>query len=109
MKLVTDASCEALEPVRIAIRERPTSGGNDLKSIIQHYSAIDQILIVDERPFAFDYVFRPETTQGLDYDALIRPLVVKMINGFYCTAFAYGHGKDLHHGITVGSQWTPRY
>ncbi|XP_065081907.1 uncharacterized protein nod [Ochlerotatus camptorhynchus] len=104
MKLVTDASCDALEPVRIAIRERPPSGSDDLENIIQHHSANDQILIVDERPFAFDYVFRPEATQGLVYDSLIRPLVVKMINGFYCTALAYGQtgtGKTY----TMGLQW----
>nr|XP_019542201.2 kinesin-related protein 5-like [Aedes albopictus] len=105
MKLVTDASCEALEPVRIAIRERPVGGDEeDVESIIQHHSANDQILIVDERPFAFDYVFRPESSQALVYDALIRPLVVKMINGFFCTALAYGQtgtGKTY----TMGLQW----
>ncbi|EAT44384.1 AAEL004241-PA [Aedes aegypti] len=104
MKLVTDASCEALEPVRIAIRERPVGSDESMESIIQHHSANDQILIVDERPFAFDYVFRPESSQALVYDALIRPLVVKMINGFFCTALAYGQtgtGKTY----TMGLQW----
>ncbi|XP_058819874.1 uncharacterized protein LOC131682432 [Topomyia yanbarensis] len=103
MKLVTDASCEALEPVRIAIRERPSDIDPE-DSIIQHHTANDQILIVDERPFAFDYVFRPEASQALVYDALIRPLVVKMINGFFCTALAYGQtgtGKTF----TMGLQW----
>ncbi|XP_055615677.1 kinesin-like protein Nod [Toxorhynchites rutilus septentrionalis] len=103
MKLVTDASCDSLEPVRIAIRERP-AGGKCAESIITHHSANDQILIVDERPFAFDYVFRPGSTQASVYDALIRPLVVKMINGFYCTALAYGQtgtGKTF----TMGLQW----
>ncbi|XP_053682760.1 uncharacterized protein LOC128733150 [Sabethes cyaneus] len=103
MKLVTDASCEALEPVRIAIRERPSDCEED-ESTIQRHSANDQILIVDERPFVFDYVFRPEASQALVYDALIRPLVVKMINGFYCTALAYGQtgtGKTF----TMGLQW----
>ncbi|XP_055522632.1 kinesin-like protein Nod [Wyeomyia smithii] len=103
MKLVTDASCESLEPVRIAIRERPTDCV-EVESTIQHHSANDQILIVDERPFVFDYVFRPGASQALVYDALIRPLVVKMINGFFCTALAYGQtgtGKTF----TMGLQW----
>lgn len=104
MKLVTDASCESLEPVRIAIRERPVGGDEEVESIVQHHGVNDQILVVDERPFAFDYVFRPETSQVMVYDALIRPLVVKMINGFYCTALAYGQtgtGKTF----TMGLQW----
>ncbi|XP_055548651.1 kinesin-like protein KIF22 [Wyeomyia smithii] len=103
MKLVTDASCESLEPVRIAIRERPTDCV-EVESTIQHHFANDQILIVDERPFVFDYVFRPGASQALVYDALIRPLVVKMINGFFCTALAYGQtgtGKTF----TMGLQW----
>lgn len=61
-----------------------------------------QIIIVEDRPFVFDYVLGPQATQHEIYQTLVDPLVEKMLAGFHCTVLAYGqsgNGKTYTMGL----------
>jgi kinesin family protein 5 len=40
--------------------------------------------------FAYDYVFRPEDSQGLIYEKSAKPIIESVLEGFNGTVFAYG-------------------
>ena len=43
-----------------------------------------------KRKFTFDHVFGPTSTQLELYDAVVKPVVAEVLQGFNCTVFAYG-------------------
>ncbi|KAL1545908.1 Kinesin-like protein KIN-5B [Salvia divinorum] len=43
-----------------------------------------------DRVFTFDKVFGPKSQQMSIYDQAISPIVAEVLEGFNCTAFAYG-------------------
>ena len=91
-----------IDAVRIAVREKPVLENNENENVMVYHENNDQIMIVDEKPFAFDYIFHQESSQEHIFDCLIRPLVIKFVNGFYCTAIAYGQtgtGKTYSMGF----------
>ncbi|XP_013097756.2 kinesin-like protein Nod [Stomoxys calcitrans] len=90
--------------VKIAVRERPVreslKTSKDPSVISYHPNA--NILIVDERPFTFDYVLGPSVTQAQVFEELIKPLVTNLKQGYNCTALAYGQtgtGKSYSMGL----------
>lgn len=60
------------------------------------------MLVLEGRPFVFDKIIEPEANQAQVYEDLIKPLVQKFLNGFYCTILAYGQtgtGKTYTMGL----------
>lgn len=45
---------------------------------------------INDKTFLFDQVFPPETSQTAVFDAVVRPLVEEVINGYNCTVLTYG-------------------
>ncbi|XP_061391925.1 kinesin-like protein Nod [Musca vetustissima] len=90
--------------VKIAVRERPVreSLSNSREPSVIGYHPNSNILVVDERPFSFDYVLGPNVGQSQVFEDLIKPLVKKLKLGFNCTALAYGQtgtGKSYTMGL----------
>ncbi|XP_075155137.1 no distributive disjunction [Haematobia irritans] len=90
--------------VKIAVRERPRRESlinSNVPNVIS-YHPNSNVLIVDERPFSFDYVLGPSVTQAQVFEELIKPLVTNLKLGFNCTALAYGQtgtGKSYTMGL----------
>ncbi|GAB0094524.1 Kinesin-like protein [Sergentomyia squamirostris] len=92
--------------VRIAVRERPfntfelESGQGE--SAVEVHPSNEKIIIVDDKPFVFDHVFGPGSSQETVYGELVAPLIDKMLQGFHCTVLAYGqsgNGKTFTMGL----------
>lgn len=67
---------------------------------------MSQVLIVDEKPFIFDNVIGPSENQESVYNEIVKPLIEKLVQGFYCTALAYGQtgaGKTFTMGLHADS------
>ncbi|XP_055843366.1 kinesin-like protein Nod [Episyrphus balteatus] len=95
--------------VKIAVRERPLREifkNSGVPSAINYHSSNSNILVVDERPFAFDHVLPPSVSQEELFNFLVMPLVSKVLQGFNCTTLAYGQtgtGKSFTMGLNPES------
>lgn len=104
MNIISDDSS-----VKIAVRERPLREifkNNGVPSAISYHSSNSNILIADERPFAFDHVLSPTMSQEELFNLLLQPLVGRVWQGFHCTALAYGQtgtGKSFTMGLNPES------
>ncbi|EDV46028.1 kinesin-like protein Nod [Drosophila erecta] len=91
--------------VRIAVREAPYSqfSGRREPSVVQFPTRSNgKSLMVEQNEFHFDYVFPATISQDEMYQALIQPLVDKFLEGYPCTALAYGQtgtGKSYSMGM----------
>lgn len=59
-------------------------------------------MLEPNRPFIFDKIVDRNSTQADIYDDLIKPLAIKLLEGFYCTVLAYGQtgtGKTYTMGL----------
>ncbi|XP_017074321.1 kinesin-like protein Nod [Drosophila eugracilis] len=94
-----------LSAVRIAVREAPYRQflGRREPSVVEFPPWSDgKSLMVDQNEFLFDYAFSSNTSQDEMYQTLIQPLVEKVLDGFQCTALAYGQtgtGKSYSMGM----------
>nr|CAG8434626.1 1789_t:CDS:10 [Entrophospora candida] len=59
-----------------------------------------QILIGQDRPFTFDYVFASDTPQGDVFEDCALPLLEKLMEGYNATILAYG-GKTYSMGTAI--------
>ncbi|EDW51407.1 GM13095 [Drosophila sechellia] len=95
-----------LSAVRIAVREAPYRQflGRREPSVVQFPPWSDgKSLMVEQNEFHFDHAFPATISQDEMYQALILPLVDKLLEGFQCTALAYGQtgtGKSYSMGMT---------
>ncbi|KAL7742885.1 hypothetical protein ACLKA6_016248 [Drosophila palustris] len=96
--------------VLIAVREAPMrcillDGHKPTgKSILSYSDQCPNTLIVDGNIYNFDFAFNSSVKQSEIYDALIHPLVLKVLSGYDCTALAYGQtgtGKSYTMGMTA--------
>lgn len=123
---------EDCAPVTIAIRKRPFLATEIAKGCLELNTEYDRenkvnvyidthletlftlwllllkIFVVEGRPFVFDHVLDPDSGLEDIYNEIIRPLVSKTLDGFSCTAFAYGQtgtGKTytmgLHNNVSI--------
>ncbi|XP_017042129.1 kinesin-like protein Nod [Drosophila ficusphila] len=96
---------EKLSAVRIAVREAPYRQflGRREPSVVEFPPWSDgKSLIVEQNEFHFDHAFPSTAGQNEMYQALILPLVEKAMQGFPCTALAYGQtgtGKSYSMGM----------
>jgi hypothetical protein len=79
--------------IRIALRVRPLSrreegqGDEHLINLLPKFDNIVQL--PDQRTFAYDYVFTPETEQMQLYTTAVAPLAESFITGYNATILAY--------------------
>ncbi|CAE8612055.1 unnamed protein product [Polarella glacialis] len=90
------------ERIRVAARFRPLSESERLaggeENIAVRFGADGQSCTlrtgnlhgVNEFPFAYDYMFQPESAQEDVYNVVARPIVEGVINGFNGAIIAYG-------------------
>ncbi|CAJ0648327.1 8637_t:CDS:2 [Entrophospora sp. SA101] len=79
--------------VRVALRVRPLNSKEILQNCSECISLIPdapQILIGQDRPFTFDYVFSSDTPQGDVFQDCALPLLEKLMEGYNATILAYG-------------------
>ncbi|XP_043658798.1 kinesin-like protein Nod isoform X2 [Drosophila teissieri] len=94
-----------LSAVRIAVREAPYRQflGRREPSVVKFpLWSNGKSLMVEQNEFHFDYAFPATISQDEMYQALIQPLVDKLIEGYPCTALAYGQtgtGKSYSMGM----------
>ena len=73
-----------LRNVEVRVRVRPGSK----KSCVRTHSTKE--LSVDDKRWAFDRVYGPDSQQSDVYDEAVRPLVEATLDGYNSTVFAYG-------------------
>lgn len=59
-------------------------------------------MLEPNRPFIFDKIIDQDAIQQNIYDDLVKPLVTKLLQGFYCSVLAYGQtgtGKTYTMGL----------
>ncbi|KAH8323862.1 hypothetical protein KR067_008102 [Drosophila pandora] len=94
-----------LSAVHIAVREAPFRQflGRREPSVVQFPPWGDgRALVVDHNEYNFDHAFQANASQEELYDTLILPLVEKVLQGYPCTALAYGQtgtGKSYSMGM----------
>ncbi|KAH8314780.1 hypothetical protein KR074_004655 [Drosophila pseudoananassae] len=94
-----------LSAVHIAVREAPFRQflGRREPSVVQFPPWGDgKSLVVDQNEYNFDHAFKSNSSQEQLYDTLIQPLVEKVLQGYPCTALAYGQtgtGKSYSMGM----------
>ncbi|XP_017963243.1 kinesin-like protein Nod [Drosophila navojoa] len=98
------------DSVIVAVREAPPrqlliNGVNiGEKSVISIAREYPKAVVVNGSVFSFDYSFDSKASQAEIYSALMHPMVMKVLNGYNCTALAYGQtgtGKSYSMGITA--------
>ncbi|CEP16969.1 hypothetical protein [Parasitella parasitica] len=96
--------------VRVAVRIRPLTENE--KQHCQHNAIAfipdnqQQVILGGDRPFTFDYVYPPQSSQQEVYNSCVIPLLNKFIEGYNSTILAYGQtgsGKTYSMGIGLDS------
>ncbi|KAH8275958.1 hypothetical protein KR018_008039 [Drosophila ironensis] len=96
--------------IQIAVREAPFRQfvGRREPSIVEFPPwAEGKSLIVDHNEYNFDHAFPSNATQAQVHDTLILPLIEKVLQGYQCTALAYGQtgtGKSYSMGMTPSTK-----
>ncbi|KAK4521692.1 uncharacterized protein ATC70_004225 [Mucor velutinosus] len=96
--------------VRVAVRIRPLTE-NEKQHCQNNAIAFipdnqQQIIVGGDRPFTFDYVYPPTSSQQDVYNSCVIPLLNKFIKGYNSTILAYGQtgsGKTYSMGIGLDS------
>ncbi|KAI8641575.1 P-loop containing nucleoside triphosphate hydrolase protein [Parasitella parasitica] len=96
--------------VRVAVRIRPLTENEKQHC---HHNAVafipnnqQQVVLGGDRPFTFDYVYPPHSSQQEVYSSCVIPLLNKFIEGYNSTILAYGQtgsGKTYSMGIGLDS------
>ncbi|PVV04038.1 hypothetical protein BB560_001475 [Smittium megazygosporum] len=82
-----------LSQIKVALKTKPIleskSNDND-QSCLKYIPGSNQILILPDRSFTFDYVFNNKDSQKYLYETSVKPLVLEFLKGFNSTVMAYG-------------------
>ncbi|KAB0792094.1 hypothetical protein PPYR_14055 [Photinus pyralis] len=91
------------DSVNVAIRVRPSSNVFEKSIAVSVVSNNPPVLhVTNKQLYSFDNIFSDNASQKEVYDAMVKPLVKKVLGGYNCTVFAYGQtgtGKTY----TIGS------
>lgn len=82
---------QPLQNVQVVVRIRPLSKQEDeqnVKSIVTSHTHRE--LILKDKKYNFERVFKPSATQMELYINVIAPMIRDVVEGYNCTAFAYG-------------------
>ncbi|CAH1103160.1 unnamed protein product [Psylliodes chrysocephalus] len=115
METTTNGDCQqSQENVRVFIRIRPltkkeVSEGNDNVIICDHKENLIALKKNGEhtKPFKFDHIFGPPTTQLEMYKMTAFPIVEKVLEGYNGTIFAYGQTGTGKTYTMVGNHLVP--
>ncbi|CAO0793737.1 unnamed protein product [Mucor circinelloides] len=96
--------------VRVAVRIRPLTENEKQQCQNNAIAFIpdnqQQIIVGGDRPFTFDYVYPPSSSQQELYSSCVIPLLNKFMKGYNSTILAYGQtgsGKTYSMGIGLDS------
>ncbi|KAJ8285425.1 hypothetical protein GJAV_G00026660 [Gymnothorax javanicus] len=80
--------------VKVAVRIRPLLPREALRDPLDCVqtppSQRGQVIVGNQRVFAFDFAFGPLTQQEEVYRSCVQPLVMSLLEGYNATVFAYG-------------------
>lgn len=71
-------------PVKVAVRIRPSDSEEDDKCLMVSDADQNAIIITEDRVFTYDIVLGEDSQQKSVYEQLVEPLTTKLINGFNC-------------------------
>lgn len=77
----------------------------NIKSIIQCHTHRD--MLVKDKVYTFDRVFKPTSTQMDVYANVVSPLIKDVVAGYNCTVFAYGQTGTGKTYTMTGDKCTP--
>ncbi|CAH1104663.1 unnamed protein product [Psylliodes chrysocephalus] len=82
---------QPLQNVKVVVRIRPISRQEEdqnVKNIVKCHTHREMFL--KEKKYTFDRVFKPTASQIELYMNVVAPLIQDVVEGYNCTAFAYG-------------------
>ncbi|KAH0574377.1 Kinesin-like protein [Spironucleus salmonicida] len=103
--------------INVIVRSRPTNVSEQSKTQNQvKLHSRTNIVEARQKPYSFDAVYGPETTQEVFYESAINKLVQDFLQGFNCSIFAYGQtgsgktytmsGTDSDRGVIPRTVYT---
>ena len=90
-----------LRNVEVRVRVRPGSK----KSCVRTHSTKE--LSVDDKRWAFDRVYGPDSQQSDVYEEAVKPLVEATLDGYNSTVFAYGQTGSGKTHTMMGTEAEP--
>ncbi|XP_026577746.1 chromosome-associated kinesin KIF4A [Pseudonaja textilis] len=102
-------------PVKVALRCRPLvpkEMAEGCKSCLSFVPGEPQVILGNDKPFTYDYVFDPSAEQEEVFNTCIAPLIRGIFSGYNATVLAYGQtgsGKTYSMGgaYTTGQENDP--
>lgn len=92
--------------VEVAVRVRPMAPAERLEACECAVVALDEasVMVGADKAFTFNYAFAEGSGQGDVFDACVHPLVVKCMEGYNATVFAYGQTVSVWMCVAAGWQ-----
>ncbi|KAJ6653097.1 hypothetical protein lerEdw1_010183 [Lerista edwardsae] len=96
-------------PVKVALRCRPLVAkevSEGCQMCLSFVPGEQQVILGNDKPFTYDYVFEPSTEQEEVFNTCIAPLIRGIFKGYNATVLAYGQtgsGKTYSMGGTYTS------
>ncbi|RHZ77668.1 hypothetical protein Glove_174g183 [Diversispora epigaea] len=105
----------SMTSVKVALRIRPLSKKEIAQSCTEVITTIPettQVLMGQDRPFTYDYVFPSDSSQEEVFEECTSPLLHKLIEGYNVTILAYGQtgsGKTHSMGTNLEDTISPEH
>ncbi|CAG8437150.1 4216_t:CDS:2 [Diversispora eburnea] len=105
----------SMTSVKVALRIRPLSKKEIAQSCSEVITTIPdttQVVMGQDRPFTYDYVFPSDSSQEEVFDECAKPLLQKLIEGYNVTILAYGQtgsGKTHSMGTNLEDTVSPEH
>lgn len=86
--------------IKVAVRVRPlsskeqTEGSQTGLVVCPENASVVLGMGRTEKPFSYDYVFGTTSSNSGVYESAVAPLLVKALDGYNVTVFAYGQVRD---------------
>nr|XP_033787389.1 kinesin-1 heavy chain [Geotrypetes seraphini] len=94
--------------IKVMCRFRPLNDSEIVRGdkLISKFQAEDTVIIAS-KPYAYDHVFQPNTTQEQVYNACAKKIVKDVLEGYNGTIFAYGQTSSGKTHTMEGSLHDP--
>nr|CAH7741332.1 unnamed protein product [Callosobruchus chinensis] len=89
--ITTSLTQISMQNIKVVVRVRPitrTEEEQNVKNIVKCLTHKE--ILMKEKKYAFDRVFKPAASQIELYVNVVAPLIKDVISGYNCTVFAYG-------------------
>ena len=98
--------------IQVFVRCRPLKD-NEKRSAVEVLPERNEIKLVERskrssaKNFVYDQVFSCDSRQDQVFDAVVRPLIDQVLDGYNCTVFAYGQTGTGHTPWrATGQRWS---